>query len=245
MLGSSNSIACSNMMLNTAVAESLKEYADRLEQAGEDKNQTLHDLIREVVRKHKRIIFNGNGYDDAWITEAESRGLLNLHSTADALPYFCADKNLTLFEKHHIFTRQEVRSRCEIMLENYIKTISIEANTMLEMTKRQILPAAIKYVGDISASYNEVTSSGVENKAMLKLVNQLSSMIDCVHDIMEILEQEVNAAHTNDLWQTAVNYRDKVIPQMESLRNCVDAMETITSSEYWPMPTYTDLLYRV
>lgn len=244
MVGSSASIASSNWVLNTIMAESLETFADILEST-DDFDRDVRLIVHETMYHHGKVIFNGNGYSEKWVEEAERRGLPNISNSVDAAKAFIMDKSIELFQRYGIFTPKECESRYEIMLENYIKTISIEANTMLEMTKRQILPAAIKYVGDISASYNEVTSSGVENKAMLKLVNQLSSMIDCVHDIMEILEQEVNAAHTNDLWQTAVNYRDKVIPQMESLRNCVDAMETITSSEYWPMPTYTDLLYRV
>ena len=249
MLGSSNSIACSNMMLNTAVAQSLKEYADRLEQAGEDKNQALHDLIREVVRKHKRIIFNGNGYDEAWIREAtQERGLLNLRTTPDCVPCLLNEKNTALLTGHKVFSPAELRSRCEIMLESYTKTVSIEALTMIDMARKEILPAVEEYTASIAsaAAAKRAVAAGITCGYEAGLVTKLSRLTDQIAQRTDELELAmVHLGDENEVPAQANYVRDEILPRMCSLRAAADEAETLTAKKYWPFPSYGELLFGV
>ena len=247
MLGSSASIATANIMLNTTVAESLRIYADELEGAA-DFPTALHDLIRRVIREHKRIIFNGNGYDDAWIAEAERRGLLNLRTTPDCLPYLIAPKNLELFARHRIYTAEEARSRYEILLDNYCKILNIEAMTMIDMVRREILPAVSRYSGKVADAALKKKSLGIdactgyEEKLVGKL-SSLTSAIDSRCDALETALYEIKAY--DDLYRLACGYRDRVFIAMQELRAAVDEAESVTDARAWPFPTYGDLLFGV
>ena len=248
MLGSSNSIACANIMLNSAVAESLKIYADRLEGA-EDFETALHDMIKKTIKDHKRIIFNGNGYDDEWIKEAtEKRGLLNYRTTADCMPHLLDKKNVDMLTSHKVFTKEELNSRCEIMLENYCKTVTIEANTMIEMAKTQILPAVCKYAAHTAKSIklkedlDIAAACGYEKK----LVSKLSVLTDTIAEKAEELEGAVlKLGSAKDIIAESEMIRDTVLPEMCELRVAADEAETVTSKEYWPYPSYGDLLFSV
>ena len=247
MLGSSASIATANIMLNTTVAESLRIYADELEGAA-DFPTALHDLIRRVIREHKRIIFNGNGYDDAWIAEAERRGLLNLRTTPDCLPYLIAPKNLELFARHRVYTAEEARSRYEILLDNYCKILNIEAMTMIDMVRREILPAVSLYSGKVADAALKKKSLGIdactgyEEKLVGKL-SSLTSAIDSRCDALETALYEIKAS--DDLYRLACGYRDRVFIAMQELRAAVDEAESVTDARAWPFPTYGDLLFGV
>ena len=248
MLGSSNSIACANMMLNSAVAESLKIYADRLESA-EDFEETLHAMIRKTIKDHKRIIFNGNGYDDKWIKEAtEVRGLLNYPTTPDCMPHLLDEKNVRMLTSHKVFSKAELESRCEIMLENYCKTIVIEANTMVDMAKREIIPAVEAYVMELAKtislkkSVNEMLACQYENS----LIKRLSSLTDQMAFQTEALENAlIKIQDAEDIEEQACELRDTVLTRMQELRIVCDEAETVTAKKYWPFPTYGDLLFSV
>ena len=248
MLGSSNSIACANIMLNTAVAESLKIYADRLEKA-EDFETALHEMIRKTIKDHKRIIFNGNGYDDAWIKEAtEKRGLMNLRTTADAVPHILDKKNVDMLTSHGVFTEAEIKSRYEITLENYCKTVIIEANTMVDMAKTEIAPAIERFSADVAkgATAKKALVSGIACNYETNLVNKLSALTDRIAVKAEELEDAlVFLTKTSDIGDEALMIRDSVLTKMGELRVAVDEAETLTSKEYWPYPSYADLLFGV
>ena len=248
MLGSSNSIACANMMLNSAVAESLKIYADRLESA-EDFEETLHEMIQKTIQDHKRIIFNGNGYDDKWIKEAtEVRGLLNYPTTPDCMPHLLDEKNVRMLTSHKVFSKAELESRCEIMLENYCKTIVIEANTMVDMAKREIIPAVEAYVMELAKtislkkSVNEMLACQYENS----LIKRLSSLTDQMAFQTDALENAlIKIQDAEDIEEQACELRDTVLTRMQELRIVCDEAETVTAKKYWPFPTYGDLLFSV
>ena len=248
MLGSSNSIACANIMLNSAVAESLKIYADRLEKA-DDFETALHDMIKKTIKDHKRIIFNGNGYDDEWIKEAtEKRGLLNYRTTADCMPHLLDKKNVDMLTSHKVFTVEELNSRCEIMLENYCKTVTIEANTMIEMAKTQILPAVCKYCADTARDIKvkEDLDMGAACGYEKKLVSKLSVLADTMAEKTAALESAVlRLGEAKDIIGESAMIRDTVLPEMCELRVAADEAETVTSKEYWPYPSYGDLLFSV
>ena len=247
MLGSSNSIACANMMLNAAVAESLKQYADKLEGA-QDFKAKLQEVIKKTIKDHKRIIFNGNGYDDEWIAEAERRGLSNYKTTADCMPHLHDKKNADMLISHGIFTKEELESRCEIMLENYCKTVIIEANTMADMAKKQILPAIEKYVGELCDTVikKKTVSEKVECMFETKTISKLSTISDAMFDMAGELEGEViKAKEESDVVCESAKIRDRVLPAMSRLRLLADEAETVCSKECWPFPTYGDLLFGV
>ena len=247
MLGSANSIASANIVLNTVVAQSLKSYADRLESA-DDFEEALHSLIRKTIKDHKHIIFNGNGYDNEWIAEAERRGLLNLPTTPDCLPYLLKDKNIKLFAEHKVFSRQEIEARYEIYLESYCKNVRIEALTMTDMTNKDILPAVsayfktlcdtVKTMGragiDPSGSYEQVTA-----EKLAALSRKIFSAVHGLSQAVDGLSEAGDAARESEL------IRDRVLPQMNLLREYADAAESITAEEYWPYPSYGDLLFGV
>ena len=246
MLGSSNSIACTNTVLNTAVAESLRQFADKLEGA-EDFDTALNNLIRDTIRAHKRIIFNGNGYDDAWIREAtEERGLLNLRSTPDCLPYMLSAKNIKLFADHKVFTEAEVESRYEITLENYCKTIHIEAATMADMVRKEILPAVMAYSKAVCDAGLSKKSFGMDTSYEEELAAKLSGLIISMKNGVVGLEEAVSKAERfRNVTDKAFAYKETVCTCMQSLREFCDTAETCTASAYWPFPTYDDLLFGV
>ena len=248
MLGSSNSIACANIMLNTAVAESLRQYADELESAA-DLSAALHDLIQRVIRRHKRIIFNGNGYDDAWIKEAtEKRGLLNLRTTPDAIPMLIRKDNMSMLVRHKVFTESELRSRYEIQLENYCKTVRIEALTMVDMARKEILPAVEEYVSDLAtaAAAKRAISAELSCGYEKKLLHRLTSLVDTMDGRVDALEEKLVRLDTlRSAGEEAAFIRDELIPAMGELRAVADESETQTAAGYWPFPTYGDLLFGV
>ena len=247
MLGSSNSIACANIMLNTAVAESLKQYADKLEKATEF-NEALHTLIKKTIKDHKRIIFNGNGYDDAWIKEAtEERGLLNFLTTPDCMPHLIDKKNIETLVVHKVFSEKELNSRLEIILENYCKTVTIEANTMLDMARREILPAVTEYVSELSDTVIKKQSViNAKCEFEKEIITKLSNITDNVAKNLDLLESEIHKIATNsDIIDEANYIRDIIIPRMAAIRQDCDFAETLTAEKYWPFPSYGDLLFGV
>ena len=248
MLGSSNSIACANIMLNSAVAESLKQFADRLE-GEKDFTAALHDLLRETIKAHKRIIFNGNGYDDSWIKEAVGkRGLLNYRTTADCMPHLLDRKNVAMLTSHGVFSEEELHSRYEIMLENYCKTIVIEANTMVDRAKTQIAPAVMSYTADVAraASAKKAFDAAIPCGYETTVVKKLSSLTDRIESSAEELENAViSLADAEDIGTKSVMIRDGVLDRMGELRLACDEAETLTAKDYWPYPTYADLLFGV
>jgi glutamine synthetase len=244
-LGSSDSISCANIMLNTAVAEELKQFADRLEKA-KDFNQELHDLIRETIVNHKRIIFNGNGYDDAWVKEAKERGLLNLKSTPEALQYYLHDKNIHLFTSHDIYTLNEIHARYEIGQEHYSKIVNIEALTCLDMLNKDYLPAISDYTKKLAESLSIKKSLGVNTTYELELLIKISNGLQNAYDTKINLEKVLE--HTKDIkdcTELSMYYREKVLPLMEEARDIIDSIEVDMDRKYWPVPSYGDLLYSV
>ena len=248
MLGSSNSIACANIMLNTAVAESLKIYADRLEGVA-DFETALHDMIKKTIKDHKRIIFNGNGYDDSWIKEAtEKRGLCNYRTTADCMPHILDEKNVRMLTSHKVFSEVELKSRCEIMLENYCKTVMIEACTMVDMAKKQILPAVSAYTTDLAESVGKKLKLGTDIacKYEKEAVKKLSVLCDRIAEAIDSLEGAlVKIKSAEDIGEESAMIRDMVLAAMGELRVVCDEAETMTAEKYWPFPTYGDLLFGV
>ena len=248
MLGSANSIACTNIMLNAAVAESLRQYADRLEGAV-DFETALHDLIREVIRAHKRIIFNGNGYDEDWIREAtEVRGLLNLRTTPDALPTILEKKNVDMLTSLKIFTLPEIRSRYEITLENYCKTVLIEAETMVDMARKEILPAVERYARALSDSLLAKTAAvpGLACRYERELISRLSAATDEIDACTAALASSaLTVRGTENVTAAARLIRDDLLPRMAELRVVCDEAETVTDESFWPFPTYGKLLFGV
>ncbi len=247
MLGSSNSISCANIHLNAAVAEVLRQFADSLEKA-DDFNTELHALIKKTITEHKRIIFNGNGYDDAWITEAEKRGLLNMKTTADCMPRICDKKNVDMLTSHGIFTEAEIISRCDIMLDNYIKSVNIEAVTMIDMARKEIIPAVARFAAETASavSIKKSVSSGAVCAYETKLVTELSDIIDAMDASASELEGAVEELKgINEIIPASEFVRDTVLPAMEKLRASADKAETVTSADCWPFPTYDKLLFGV
>ena len=248
MVGSSDSIACANIMLNAAMAETLKEFADRLEGVS-DFESALHDLIKETIKAHKRIIFNGNGYDDAWIKEAtEKRGLLNLRTTPDALATVLEKKNVEMLTSLKIFSEAEIHPRYEICLENYCKTVNIEGLTMVDMARKEILPAVEAYLGDLSGTVAAKTAAvpGLACKYEKDLISKLSKLADEISDAASSLDTTlIRLKAIPDVTDAAYVIRDVVLQKMAELRVVCDEAESITADKYWPFPTYGDLLFGV
>ncbi len=248
MLGSSNSIACANIMLNTTVAESLRLFADELEGAS-DLNAALHDLIQRTIKEHKRIIFNGNGYDDAWIKEAtEKRGLLNLRTTPDAIAMLLHKENIDMLVAHKVYTESELRSRYEIQLENYCKTVRIEALTMVDMARKEILPAVEDYVSGLAAAAakKKAVDADLPCGYETKQLRRLSALVDTIDGRVDALEEKLVRLDTlHDPAEEAAFIRDTIIPGMGELRAAADEAETQTAASCWPFPTYGDLLFGV
>jgi glutamine synthetase len=247
MVGSSQSISGPNVVLNTAVAESLRQYADALEGA-EDFEKALHDLIRDVIRKHKRIIFNGNGYDDAWLREAESRGLLNLRSTPDCVPYYLAPKNIELFARHKVYSEAEIRARYEIKLDGYCKVLHIEALTMLDMVWKDILPAVSMYSKALAdaAMSKKALCGEIDCRFETEQAKKISRLTAAAVARAQDLEYAVqDAKNAGDSLAQARCCRDEIYSAMNELRSVIDELESSTASSFWPYPSYGELLFSV
>ncbi len=246
-LGSALNIACPNIMLNTIVAEELSQFADELEGA-EDMDTAVKSLIKRVFTDYQNIVFNGDNYSDEWVVEAERRGLLNLRSTPEAMPHFLAEKNVKLFIKHKVHTEREMHSRYEILQEDYGKIINIEALTMIDMARKDIFPAVSKYVNSLVNACNakKSLSAAISCEGEMKLIEQLSSLLSSFYNKIETLETKVNAAKgVQDVAEKALFYRNEVFSAMNELRAVGDEMEILTATDYWPYPTYAELLYGV
>ena len=247
MVGSSSSIADANVVINTAVAEVLRGFADELGDAN-NFTEALHTLIQRTIREHKRIIFNGNGYDDAWLKEAERRGLGNHPTTPDALEAMLEPKNKELLISHKVLSDIEITSRYDIKLENYAKTVAIEANTMIDMAKKLILPGIEDYIAELSATASAKTAfdAAMVSRYEKKMISSLSQLVDEIDEAAEKLECAMSEHAALESYRTkAYDIRDRIIPLMNALRKSVDAAEGITAAKYWPMPVYADLLFGV
>ena len=242
MLGSSLNIACPNIMLNTAVAEELRQFADELDGAA-DFQAALTALLRREIKAHKRIIFNGNGYDESWGAEAEKRGLLNLKSTDAALPHYTDEKNIRLFETHGVYTKLEMESREEAVIEEYYKTLHIEALTMRDMARREILPACLSFERTVADGALAKKQLGLAGGAETRLLTQVSALNDALERAVSTLEEAVEAAPKADAETLAHYYHDEVIPCMDAVRKPADALERMVGKEHWPFPTYADILF--
>ena len=244
-LGSSASIAETNVTLNTIVADVLMAFADELEQA-DDFRTALHDLIVRSLRQHSRVIFNGNGYADAWVEEAARRGLPNYASTVDALPHLLDEKNVALFTRQGIYSLAELRSRYEISLEYYAKAINIEAETCLMMAEREIFPACAKFAGEMGRIVRDIREAGVEPVAEARLLKMVTERNRKLFDTINNLREAILATkHIDNALENAQYERYIVIPAMSKVREVADDLETLVGKEYWPFPTYDDLLFNV
>ena len=246
-LGSAISIACPNIMLNTIAAEELRQFADELEGVC-DLHAAVLELVRRVVKEHKRIIFNGDGYSEEWVKEAERRGLLNLKTTVDALPRYLDGKNVALFTSHSIYTETEMQARYDAALDSYGKTLNIEALTMCEMVRRDVIPAVSGYLAELAAAVGakRAVVMNLPCKAEIALIEKLSGLLDTAYEQTDALDAAAAAAGKQDgILMEATSYKESVIPAMEALRTTVDEMETLVSAEFWPYPSYGDLMSRI
>jgi len=244
MPGSMSSLAFPNVILNSAVADALEYYAERLEKA-ENLNETVYSLIRETVRDHKRIIFNGNGYEDEWLREAEKRKLSNYRTTPDCVPHLLDEKNVDMLEKHGVFSRSELESRCEIMLENYCKTICIEARTMRSMVIKRIAPAVESYTAELSANLNEKKRAIPDLECCFEkeIITELSMRTDRIYSGVQRMVSVLDSLSDEDYFRDAEVIRDSLLPEMTRLREDSDAAERLTSKKFWPLPNYGLLLF--
>lgn len=245
MLGSSSSIAGPNIILNTIVADELSAFANELEKA-ENFDDALHSLIKKTITEHKRIIFNGNNYSNEWAQEAERRGLLNLPTTVDALPYYVSEKNVRLFTKNKIFTEKELYSRYDILLDGYCKTIDLEAVTMVKMARRSILPAVFAYERDLSetATLKSSVCADISSCAEKDILRKLSELADELYSSSRELEGMIDSvAKISDIKEKAAYYKDAVIGKMAEVRHAADELEVIVGNKYWPFPTYGEIIY--
>jgi glutamine synthetase len=241
MLGASNSIACTNIMLNAAISDVLREFADRLEDCP-DFDTELHTLLKETIKEHKRILFNGNGYDASWIEEAEKRGLPNRRTTPDSLPHLLDKKNVEMLKRAGVFSETELKARCEILLENYTKTVAIEAATMADMSRRQIMPAVSKYAAELS----ERADKNTENEYEVKTSKRLSELLKIMYESTNELEKvSADIRVISDVTEHSYAIRDRLLPVMARLREAADEAETLTAEDFWPFPTYEKLLFSV
>ena len=247
-LGSAISIACPNIMLNTIVAEELRQFADELESAT-DLKAAVTELVKRVMKEHKRIIFNGDGYSEEWVKEAERRGLLNLRTTVDALPRYLDKKNIDLFTSHKIYTEAEMTARYETILEEYVKTLRIEALTLLSMVRHKVIPAVSGYLSDLASAVSSKRSvvKDLPCTAEMSLLEMLSPLLDDAYTQTQALKAALDSPKTAspDVLEAATYYRDHIIPVMETLRATIDTLEENVSSEYWPYPTYAELMFNV
>jgi glutamine synthetase len=244
MVGSSQSIATPNFIINTIVADSLNQIADRLEKASDFQTE-VHCVVKDIIKKHKRIIFNGNNYSEDWVIEAEKRGLPNLRTAVDAIPALIEEKNIELFKRTGVLSPIELHSRYEIQLENYIKTVRIEALTMAEMISRQILPAAIYYVKRVADTVSALNSAGADSKSTKKTLDKLVVLTSSLRIDADALNESIDTLDkmSGDSLIKARAYMEMVIPIMEDLRNDADKLENLMDANLWPIPTYGDLLF--
>ena len=243
-LGSAVNIACANVMLNTAVAEELRQFADELEGA-EDFEAAVYALIKREIKAHKRIIFNGNGYDESWVVEAEKRGLLNFKSAADAFPHYVDQKNLDLFAKHNVYTSAEIHSRMETQLEEYNKILHIEAMTMSDMVREEITPACIAFENELAGTVNAKKAAGVSGGMEAGLLGKVSELTEELYTKSAALDEAVAAVPTDDNEKAAHYYHDVVISAMDEVRAPADKLEGLVGKKFWPFPTYSDILFYV
>lgn len=248
MLGSASSISGPNTVMNTIVADAISYIADELEKA-DDVTAKAKEMIRDLATKHKRIIFNGNNYSDEWVREAESRGLLNLKNTADAVPHLVDEKNITLFTKHGIYTAEELHSRCEILLDNYCKVLHIEALTMLDMSKKEIIPAVSAYLKDLSTTASSIKSVVADADCTMQeqLIHKIAALSGSLYKKTEALSTAVlnTKDHEENIEERAQYYKNYIFSGMQELRAVADELETLVGEEYWPFPTYGDLLFKI
>ena len=243
-LGSAVNIACANVMLNTAVAEELRQFADELEGA-EDFEAAVYALVKREIKAHKRIIFNGNGYDESWVAEAEKRGLLNFKSAADAFPHYVDQKNLDLFAKHNVYTSAEIHSRMETQLEEYNKILHIEAMTMSDMVREEITPACIAFENELAGTVNAKKAAGVTGGMEAGLLGKVSELTEELYTKSAALDEAVAAVPTDDNEKAAHYYHDVVISAMDEVRAPADKLEGLVGKKFWPFPTYSDILFYV
>lgn len=243
-VGSSQSIATPNFIINTAVGDALSQIADRLEKAS-DFQAEINEVVKDIIKNHKRIIFNGNNYSEEWVVEAEKRGLLNMKTTVDAIPSLIAEKNINLFERHGVLSPAEMHSRYEIQLESYVKTVRIEALTMVDMVRRQILPASINYVKQVADTVASLNAVAVDSSSTKSDLNKLVALTTSLRTNAYKLDESIEDldAHSGDYLEQAHTYKDTIIPIMNDLRIDADKLETMVDARLWPMPTYGELLY--
>ena len=245
MPGSNKGVSDANTVLNTAVAESLKTFAEILEKSN-DLDKTIHSIVKYTIKEHERILFSGNGYNDAWVEEAAKRGLCNFPTTPDALTHLTDEKNIKLFEENHVLTSEELKARQEIDYENYIKTLEIEVKTMIHMSNRDIMPAINKYIGKLAKNISTISSidssitSAYQKRALKKLSYNLASIDELTS---ELEEKFLEANKISDVEKQAFYIKDTLLPLMAKLRKVVDDSETMMPKNYWPMPTYEELLF--
>ena len=244
MPGAMSSLAFPNVILNSAVADALGYYADRLEKA-ENFSETVYSLIRETVHDHKRIVFNGNGYDEEWVVEAESRGLSNYRTTPDCVPHLMDEKNVKMLTGQKVFSKSELESRCEIILETYCKTICIEARTMRSMAIKRIAPAVEEYTAELSANMNEKKRAmpDLECRFEKEIITKLSAKSDMIYSDVQDMICVLNTLSGDDYFRDAQVIRDELLPAMRKLREDGDAAEMLTSKKYWPLPNYGLLMF--
>ncbi len=249
MLGSSLNISCPNIMLNTIIAEELSQFADILEAAPKDSfDDAVMDLVKKTYTEHKRIVFNGNNYSDEWVEEAEKRGLLNLRTLPQAMPYYIAEKNISLFEKHKVYTPVEMHSRYEIILDEYVKTINIEALTMIDMARKDIIPAVSAFVKELvdTAAAKKALSSEITAEVEVELASKLSKLQLCFVNRIDKLDAALlRAADISDIQKLADFYAEEVFSEMQEARAVADEMEMSMDAKYWPYPSYGQMLYSV
>jgi glutamine synthetase len=244
MLGSSASVADPNIVLNTIMAESLSQFADKLEKKSEDIEASMRRLIRDTFKKHRRILFNGNGYAPEWVAEAEARGLCNYRTTADAVPHLTDEKNVSLFAKHHVYTEAELISRREIMFSDYVKITHIEASTMLDMAKKEIIPASLSYMKEISETVVNFQNIGIDSTFKKSLLAKISENTDSLSKELDNLAESVEKLDSIKEVSEQANFaRDSVIPTMNKVRLYADNLETLVAKKYWPFPTYGEMLF--
>lgn len=247
MVGSDDSIASPNTVLNAIVAEAFAEAADVLEKA-EDFDIAVHDLIKEYLTDHQRIIFNGNGYSDEWVAEAERRGLPNIKSMVEAVPSLTTEKAVELFEKFNIFTKAELEARAEVLYETYAKYINIEALTMIDMASKQIIPACVKFTTEVAQSILSVTSAcpDADVSAQKDILTEASTLLaKAKASLTKLKEVQAKAITLESNEEMAYAYKDEVKPVMDELRDAADKLEVIVDKKLWPFPTYGDLLFEV
>lgn len=246
MLGSQISIACPNIILNTIYADTLQKFADELEKA-DDFKKALNDLIKRTIKNHKRIIFNGDGYAEQWKIEAKRRGLLNLRTTCDVMPLYIQQKNLDLFSRHHVYTNTEMLSRYEVIMETYCKTLHIEAMTMMEMAHKEILPSVSRFSKDIADTITSkrAVSAEIACAAETDLLRRVSAGLDESYARLKALKHIIKdeKAEIKPILAAAEFYKDSVIPAMNALRECIDSLEVLVPADYWPIPTYSEMLF--